>query len=260
MTSKSQKDFAKSHFMTRKITLILTFFLFLNALVTADEKVYADIAGYKNARVKKIEVNSVRIMHDKGFADVPISAISEEIRKELKLLLPSEIEPKQIKKSEIEESLKSLRTPDASFEVMKGKVFQVISGVDVLVKLDGAEGNLIHVSTFTKKMFEGDIFVETVKFSGAYQYTSVIGGNKKIRSYVSLGPGMEIPTSPHCLAIEQKCAEIFKSINSDVITTDNKNKLQPIIDYARSQVALLKKSGTSDEKIQRAIKCFESLN
>lgn len=220
--------------------------LFTN-FALASEKIYSDFAGYKNARVKKIESGSVRIMHEKGFADVPFEAISAKIKEELKINTSSAQNTKQIKKSDIEEMLKKIRNIDPSYEILKGKVFQVLGGVDVLVKLPDAEGTLVHVTTFTKKIFEGDAFVETVKFAGAYQYNSVIGSSKKVRSYVSLGPGAEIPPLPYCLTEERKFEAILKTINSDFIGIEDKEKIQPIIDYARNQIVLLKKNGMNKD-------------
>jgi hypothetical protein len=239
----------------RLITLISLIYV-----ASACEKIYPDFAGYKNARIKKIEAKSVRIMHEKGFANVPFEAISDEIKNELKINSSGLLEDKKIKKSDLEAMLKNLRTPDPNFEILKGKVFQVLGGVDVLVKLSGPEGHLIHVTTFTKKLFAGDTFVETVKFAGAYQYSSVIGSSQKVRSYVSLGPDAEIPPSPNCLMEEKKCEAILQKITSDVISVKDKEMIQPILDYARSQILLLRKTGSSDQKIRSAIIILESWN
>lgn len=223
------------------------------------EKIYPDFAGYKNARIKKIESEYVRIMREKGFANVPIDAISAEIKEELKLNSATTNNSKKIKKLDLEKMLIKICTTDPNYEILEGRVFQVIDGLGVLVKLPDPEGTLVHVTTFTKKIFEGDAFVETVKFSGAYEYNSVIGSSKKVRSYVSLGVNAEIPPLPRCLAEERKCKTILKTINSDVIGIEDKEKIQPIIDYARSQIALLMKNGMKEDALD-ALKIIDSFN
>jgi hypothetical protein len=225
-----------------------------------DDRIYKELSGYKNVRIKKIEKDHIRIMHDGGFANITIADLTDEIKKELNIKEEIKNNDVSIKKNDINDALVLMRSPDPKFKFLRGKIIQVLSNTSVLVMEEGSNQDISHVNTFTEKLFEGDNFNEAVKPSGAFQYSTVLGATKKVRSYVSIGSGREIPTSPHCFAAEEKIKNILNCIEGEVITAEHKEQIGPILNYATNQLQTRKNQGLfTDKKVGKIITLLQSL-